>query len=205
MQTGQFLTELLGFGRIITSVLQPLLLISILIFLLVPRDGSKKELEQHSDAIFGHCMLVVGVILMSITAIPTLMAVVSPIAFEPHEYLGLLLIFAAGGIVYLWVDQHLRTLNAAVLKMPSVVYKMTIKFIGSVSLLYSAISLSLAIAFQATHAAGWWSLSFVSFFYGGILCWFTSKDAARVFAAVQSNLQPEVKKATPQKKKAAKK
>lgn len=203
MQISQLLTELFGFSKSLTGIIKPLILLFILMFLFLPKDTTSAKVRKYGQAVFGYFMMSLGIILMSVGALPTFMAAISPTGFSPEEYLGLLLIFTTGGILFLWVEQSVRELDEASKRFPMMIYTLVFKSIGYLSIVFSAISLSLAIALQATAVTGWWTLPLLTLIYGSILCWATASEPYRLnwlMAKIDEKLEETANSHKPNKK-----
>lgn len=174
------LTELFGFAKSTSGAFKPLLLILILMLILAPKDANVTALKKYATAVFSYLMMSIGVVLMSFGAIPSITAVLSSVAFTPEQYLGLLLMFAAGGILYLWTDQQVRLMDPEAKKVPSVVFHFAFKMLGYLSILFAAVAVAMAVAFQATATPGWWSIPVITLIYGSVLCWATASEEYRL-------------------------
>lgn len=204
MQSSQLITELLGFGNILYAFAKPIIVLQVFAFLLLARTfESSKDPWKLAQAFFCYIMEIVGIVLMSIGALPTIMAVLGSQGFSPDLYLGLLLVFAAGGILFLWIDQFVRNMDKQTRLLPELIFVYTIKTFGYLSVIFAVLSLSLSITSGALGTPGWWIVPLVTLAYGMLLSFLTSSVAP--WQAASPAKSATTKKAAAKKKTAAKK
>lgn len=201
---------------IIYGVLVPVAIVEIAALILIPsllRPGAKPKAVV--KALFCYAMLGIGVLLMTIGALPTIFSVLTGLAFSGETYIGLLLLFAVGGAVFLWHDNEVRTIDAASRSVPAVLYHFLFKVVGNVLVLLSGLSLALSIILGGTNESGWWITPVIMLIYGLLLSWCTcsKSSASSVFLSTPVATAPApsktkkavakktVKKAAPKRKK----
>ncbi len=174
MEANQFLLEIFAFVQTIFGLVIGVIIIQFLAFLfyskLLEESDNPKEVAK---AIFGYLMLTIGVLLMSLSVIPTLIAVLGGGGFTEEVYFSLVLVFAMGGLLYLWHDHRLQEVRKEAKRIPGIIYFYTIKAIGQLSLLLSILYLTLTITLQGTNVEGWWGMPLSIFLYGTFLSWLT--------------------------------
>lgn len=133
-----------------------------------------------------------GIMLMTAGGLPALHSVLSQNPLSPESYLGLLLVFATGGIVYLMHDSLLRTIDAPSKLLPATMLYYTWKFLGLFIAVLASLSLVLQLLAYSTipAAEGWWAMHVVMLAYGLILSWFTLPSPARPVSPFQQSVQP---------------
>jgi len=154
------------FGALIFAVLLSLVLTPSLL-----RGGVK--VRATAEALYCFLMLGVGVLLMTIGAIPTLYSVLAGIAFDGEEYIALLAVFAIGGGIFLWYDAAIRSIEHSSKSVPSALYHYLFKILGRLIVLFASLSLGLNVILKNTDAADWWAMPVVMIAYGLIVCWCT--------------------------------
>ncbi|MCA9370814.1 MAG: hypothetical protein KC680_02530 [Candidatus Peregrinibacteria bacterium] len=124
------------------------------------------------EAIYTYLMHAVSVLLMTIGALPTIFSVFAGVPYTGRTYIALLLVFACGGLLFLMQDQEVRKLDSASKAVVEAVYMTTLKVIGNLMAILSAISIFLSIVL-ASFQDGWWVTPFVLLLYGLLLSWCT--------------------------------
>jgi len=187
MEANQFLFDILAFVQNIFALLVGVVAVELLAFLLLARTMEQSgQPENVGRAIFGYTMLLVSVLLMALSAVPSLIAVFGGAGFTAEVYFSLVLVFATGGILFLWHDYRLRELPAEARRVPATIYHFTVKSMGQLSLVLSVLYLTLAIALDSTATAGWWSMPLTILLFGLFLIFMTldmPRKAAKAAAA----------------------
>ncbi len=159
------------------SVIVPIALLLIVTLLFIAsmlQPGAKPK--QVGEAIYCYLMESVGISLMTLGALPTIVSVLNGHGYSSIAYLGLLFVFAIGGIVFLWHDHHEQMIDAASKAIPEAIYFSVFKILGHFIALFAGLSLLLTIIFGAASGDEWWILPTVLLCYGLLLCWCTSND-----------------------------
>jgi hypothetical protein len=122
-----------------------------------------------------YCYLgqMLGVLLMTAGGLPALYAVFAMQPLSEMTYLGLLLVFAIGGLLFLWNDNHLRTIDPAARTVPGSVFFATWKFIGLLVTVFASLSFVLKLMLVVQLDPRWWVPHMIMLLYGLILSWFT--------------------------------
>ncbi|MDP6561623.1 MAG: hypothetical protein QF793_01730 [Candidatus Peribacteraceae bacterium] len=167
------LTTIFGFIGSFYGLVLPLLTIFFLTVLFLASMSVPGAKPRHvGDAIYTFLMHGVSVLLMTIGALPTVFSVFAGVAYTGRTYIALLLVFACGGLLFLMQDQAVRGLDSASKAVAEAVYMTTLKIIGNMLALLSAISIFLSIVL-ASFQTGWWVTPFVLLLYGMLLSWCT--------------------------------
>ncbi|HLD64057.1 MAG TPA: hypothetical protein VI913_04150 [Candidatus Peribacteraceae bacterium] len=170
MPTDQLLVELGDYIWTLAALSGPLLVAFTLAFLLSVRTVAPADLGKLARAVFSYLMMLVAVILMSTAAIVTALAAMTASALnDPAVHLVLLLLFAAGGILFLWVDQSVRHMDKYITRIPSLLYDFTLRIVCYVAIVFSILYLLLMSAFIQTE--GWWKVPGVILLYSCLVVW----------------------------------
>lgn len=121
-----------------------------------------------AQAMYCTIMMSIGVLLMTISAIPTVTSVLAGESYASETYLGLLIVFAAGGSIFLWHDHWIRTLDPASRLVPSLIFLFTVKTIGTLITLLAGLSVILTLTLGGAEY-GWWIMPLTLFLYGAVL------------------------------------
>ncbi len=181
------LTTIFGFVGSFYGLVVPLATIFFLaVLFLAALSVPGAKAKQVGEAVYCYLMHAVSVLLMTIGALPTVFSVFAGVAYTGRTYIALLLVFACGGLLFLMQDQATRSLEAASRAVPEAIYMTTLKIIGNLLALLSAISLFLSIAL-ASFSPGWWVTPFVLLLYGMLLSWCTRGNHEwELFKALQT-------------------
>lgn len=170
----------LSVSALLYLVLLPAAVIHLLAVLLLPcllSPGAKAS--ACAKAAYCYLMQIVGVILMTIGALPAVYGVFEKFAlgverFSAEMYLALLILFSAGGFVFLWHERVAERIEDASKKIPALLFWYTFKIIGMLLMLASALHLVLVMLLTGAQlVAGWWITSSVLLLYGALLSWCT--------------------------------
>jgi hypothetical protein len=116
----------------------------------------------------------IGCLLLPSGGLPAVYAVVSHQLLASNTYLGLLILFIIGGIIYLRHDAKLRTVDADSKAIPAALFFYSWKFIGLVIVLFTCLSFVLDwLVNTAPGHTDTWTVDLVMLLYGLLLCWFT--------------------------------
>lgn len=161
------------------GLVMPLLVLHIFALFFIPsllKEGTSNVTEIGKAA---YCYLaeLLGLLLLTIGGLPTMYSVLAGRPLSDAKYVALLLIFAVGGLIYLWHDSLVESVNASARKVPSALFFFTVKLIGFLAVTFSALSLLLTIILQqGPLPQDWWVMHTVVFIYGVLIWWCTSFD-----------------------------
>ena len=158
----------------------------------------------------------VGIILIATGSVPVLLAVLSSQLLENDVYVGLLFIFALGGILFLWHDAKLRHIDAGAKAVPGAMFFFTWKLIGLMVTAYAMLTLVvMTVMYVSVEGAifpaqnAYVLITMLAFGLG--LGWFTQVKAstrtvttrtlAPLMPAMALKAKKPVAKAAPKKKK----
>lgn len=161
----------------------PLAVLTLFTLLALPavfRPSARAEAIGYA----AYCYLaqMLGILLMTAGALPSLYAVFAQQPLAEVTYLGLLLVFGAGGALFLWHDARLRAVDPASKAIPAALFLMTWKFIGLLVTVFTGLSLVLRIMLAAERTPDWWVLHLIMLFYGLVISWFTLDRNPRSYA-----------------------
>jgi len=180
MEANQFLLDILTFMQTVFSLVIGVVVVQLIAFFLLARLINESPKPQETGrAIFGHMMLAVGALLMCLSAITALMGILGQNTFTTEVYLGLVLIFTAGGLLYLWHDYRLREVSQECKRVPGIIYFFTMKAIGQLALVLSVLYLALSVTLGDNQADRWWSMPLAVFLFGFFLTWLTGEAAPK--------------------------
>lgn len=152
----------------------PVLILVMFIFLGLPAVF-RPSVRAESITFAAYCYLaqMLGILLMTAGGLPALHAVFAAEPLAEVTYLGLLLVFATGGALFLWHDARLRAVDPASRAIPAALFFITWKFMGLIVTVFAGLSLLLRLMLAAERAEGWWVMHLIMLLYGLVLCWFT--------------------------------
>lgn|GEM_PF-1087003 len=120
------------------------------------------------------CMAeMLGILLMTAGGLPALYAVFSGQPLSEVTYLGLLIVFGIGGLLYLWHDSKLRAVDPASKAIPVAIFFITWKFIGLLVTVFAGLSFVLRLMLVEEQGVDWWVTHLIMLLYGLIISWFT--------------------------------
>lgn len=167
------LSTIFGFIGSFYGLVVPLLIVLFLTFLfLASMLNSGAKAKGVGEAIYTYLMHGTSVLLMTIGALPTVFSVFAGVAYTGRTYIALLLVFACGGLLFLVQDHAVHSLDSASKAVSEAIYMTTLRVIGNLLALLSALSIFLSIVL-ASFQPGWWVTPFVLLLYGLLLSWCT--------------------------------
>lgn len=174
-------------------------LVSLLLFFLLCVPAFLRSSARPMDiarAAF-HCLAQsVGIVFMIAGSLPALQVVISNQVLGGTTYIGLLIVFAVGGLLFLWNDIQLKAMSVASKEIPETLYFYTWKFIGLLVLLFSGVSLALNLLFSPeSFAEGGWMMHVIMFFYGMLISFFTL-NRPHITPPAPARIVPSKKKST---------
>lgn len=195
-----------GFASLATvgaiSILMTFLLSILLIPSLLP-PGARPE--GAARALFNYLMQVVGIILMVASGFPAVVSVLTGASFVPQSYLFLLIIFATGGLTFLWYEQHISKIDPASRAVPALIFHSLFKFLGFFTTFTAALTILSTLLFvpHAALSGQWWPSPLLLLAFGIFLLWCTaSPSPSRPFRTEAMNgAQRPASKPLPKKRK----
>lgn len=152
------------------------ILFLLLIFCLVLATSLSREAARPQavgEAVYCYLVQSVGIILMSISAVPTLYSVLSRSPLHSLTYAALLFVFSIGGLIFLWHDYLVSRLPAPSRSVPEAIYLSMWKFIGFTLLVFALLSIILNILLQSPVHMSSIVLHSLLALYGLVLWWTT--------------------------------
>lgn len=162
----------MGLFSLLLGLLFLLLIFSLILATSLTREAAKPQAV--GEAIYCYLVQSIGIILMSIGALPTLYSVLTRAPLQSLTYSALLFVFSIGGLVFLWHDYLVQRLPSSSRTVPAAIYLSTWKFIGFALLLFALLSLILKILLlRGAVSPPSFALHGVLALYGLILWWST--------------------------------
>lgn len=175
MPATDFLVEVSGLLRILFGPIFIVLFILLAMFLVLAQQlASSKNIEEIGEAIFTYTMLAVSIALMTIGALPIAISSLSGETLSTTIYLSLLLVFVTGGLFYIYNDNQANAIKSDARKLPAMLFALSIKAVGQLSIVFSMLYLILAVSLGGTNTEGWWSIPATMLVYGSLLSIFTN-------------------------------
>lgn len=154
------------------GLLVPLLIAQMFALFLLPcmmKGGRPQELAK---AVYCYMAQTVGILLMTIGGLSAMISVLGNRELSGGTYVGLLFVFAVGGIAYLYHDNMLATIDAASRSVAEALFHYTWKFIALLIVLFASLSFLLELLLQDQNSEPyWWVTNVVLIFYGVLLAW----------------------------------
>ena len=160
---------------VLLAVLFLLLIFSLIFATSLTRDTAKPHAV--GEAVYCYLVQSVGIVLMSIGAVPTLYSVLAKTPLQSLTSAALLFVFAIGGLIFLWHDYLANKLPSPSRAVPEAIYLSMWKFIGFTLLVFALLSLILNLLLLRTAApASSLALHGILALYGFVLWWSTQKN-----------------------------
>ena len=163
------------YGRLVAIVLSML----FSFFLIASLVSSNANPSRVAQAIFCFVMMGIGILLMTVAALPTVTSVLAGTSYASATYVGLLIVFATGGCIFLWHDHWVHSLDSGSRLVPSLIFIYTVKVIGSLTGLLAGLSIVLTIILGGAEE-GWWIMPVTLLLYGFVLYMSTRDEKAPV-------------------------
>ncbi len=174
----------LGMSGLVYAVLLPLLILPVFAMLFFPSmqvPGARSF--AIGKAIYCHVLMALGLLLMTVSALPALYAVCERLLtgqdrFSTEIYVALLLLFAAGGLTFLWHESKAMTIDEPSRRVVGTVFWFLWKTVGYLLMLIAVMAFFLTMLLTRESFAGtWWIMPVLLFVYGGLLSWITRLPA----------------------------
>lgn len=180
--------------------LLPLVILALFTLLALPAIF-RPSVRAEAIGYAAYCYLaqMLGILLMTAGALPALYAVFAQQPLAEVTYLGLLIVFAAGGGLFLWHDARLRSVDPASRAIPAALFLMTWKFVGLLTTVFAGLSFVLRLMLAAERTPDWWVMHLVMLLYGLVISWFTLDRNPRAYAPAFTSTatRPAVAKPAP--------
>lgn len=159
----------MGLLSVLLGILFLLLIFSLILATSLTREAAKPQAV--GEAVYCYLVQSVGIVLMSIGAVPTLYSVFSRTPLQSLTYAALLFVFSIGGLIFLWHDYLAGRLPAPSCAVPKAIYLSTWKFIGFTLLVFSLLSVILNILLRSILPSSSITLHGILALYGLVLWW----------------------------------
>jgi hypothetical protein len=170
LPSGAATLTILGYAVVIALSLSAVFALLLIPSLLPPgaRPGAAAK------ALFCYFMQFIGIALMTLSGLPAVIGVAMGIGYPHQSYLALLMIFAIGGLLFLWYENRQGSLDPISSAVPHLLFHYTLKFTGFLTSLLAALTLLAVLLFPPPNLLGsWWIIPLIIFFYGVFLSWCT--------------------------------
>ncbi|MBI2524033.1 hypothetical protein HYW11_02355 [Candidatus Peregrinibacteria bacterium] len=178
----------MGLVSILLSILFLILIFSLILATSLTREAAKPQAV--GEAVYCYLVQSVGIVLMSIGAVPTLYSVLSRTPLQSLTYAALLFVFSIGGLIFLWHDYLVSKLPAPSRAVPEAIYLSMWKFIGFTLLVFSLLSIILNILLQGAFPSSSLALHGILALYGLVLWWGTQRPAPSQGFSPKSAVRP---------------
>lgn len=160
-----------GAAGLFYAVLIPLVFVQVMALVFIPSMMSNGAKALHvGKAIFCYAMQGLGVVLMSISGLPAVYSVLIGAPLMGNMYLGLLIIFAIGGFLFLRFEHKAANIDDASRLVPYALFFYTVKFVGAVAVVGSLLSLTFSMLTLGTlMMPGFWITPTLFLLYGLLL------------------------------------
>jgi len=204
MADASLLSTMFSFVSVFYGLMVPMLLLQSLALIFIPSMmKSGAEPFQVGKAIFSYLMESLGILLMTVGALPTVISVLAGVELAGTTYFTLLVIFAAGGILFLWHDNNVREIDEASRSVPGAIFTYMFKIIGFVIVLLWILSIFTTLMKGIPSETGWWIMPFVMIVYGSLLTFCSRSESGAsqsVFKSITMNpSRTRVKRRAPKK------
>lgn len=161
----------MGLLSVLLGVLFLLLIFSFILATSLAQEAAKPQAV--GEAVYCYLVQSVGIVLMSIGAVPTLYSVFAHAPLQSLTYAALLFIFSIGGLIFLWHDYLVHRLSYHSRAVPEAIFLSTWKFIGFTLLVFSLLSIILNILLRSSLPSFSFALHGILALYGLVLWWGT--------------------------------
>ncbi len=167
--------SILAYAGIFTLAVMVLYLL-LLIPALIPNRAKPEEVGK---ALFCYLVEAIGVAIMSVSGLTAMISVFAGLSVARFSYLMLLIIFAAGGILFLRYDVRLRDIDPEAKVIPTLLYRNSVKMVGITVVLLGAFAILSLLFFKPVGIAQrWWVNPVAMIVYGTFLVWSVRKRRA---------------------------
>ncbi len=174
-----FSINTLSFTGVLVSALATMAVLQFFALLFIPSmmtPGARPRAVGR--AIYCYMLQLVGIILMTLGGLPAFYSVLEKFVFPENSlttetYIALLLIFTAGGLLFLWHEHIVQFVDEPSRRVSEAIYWYTLKIVGVGLALFSALSFFLTMLMAPQSIPTWWISPFLLFLYGALLVWCT--------------------------------
>lgn len=162
------------YGLVVPLIIVQLLAVVIICSMMV-KEAKPKEVAQ---AVYCYLMMALGVLLMSAGALPTIISVLAGVKLTGATYFTLLIIFAAGGLLFLWHDALVRDVPSTSRMVSETLFIFLFKIAGHLLVFLWSLSLIVTVLNGLPFEQGWWIMPIVMIAYGSLFIWCTRSEDA---------------------------
>ena len=173
------ISQLSSMVELILIVLKPALLvyIGLYLFLITPIEKQSNDIVCKASGLF--VLQCIAITLLTIGAVPPIVVTISANQLQPSWYLAYITTFISGGLLFLWVDNNIRTLPVVTKQIVQELLRGGVRIVGIISIAFALISISVAIINSRINVAGWWAIPATLLGYGLLLNWLMSKKVKK--------------------------
>src|SRR5262249_12264220 len=124
------ISDTLGPATIIYGFAFLLMLVQVFAMLFVPSILHKGKPMEVGKAIYCYILQIIGIFLMSVSGLAALHGALGGQLRSSVEYLALLIVFAAGGVLFLWHEMMISSIDAASRAVPAAIYWFMVRLLG---------------------------------------------------------------------------
>ncbi len=173
------------------GMLLPVAVVSLLALVAlagIMRGGNAWDIAYATYCYFAEA---IGIILITTGSLPVLLAVLTGQLLSSDTYIGLLFVFAIGGILFLWHDTKLRAIDASAKVVPGALFFFSWKLIGLLLASFALLSLILSVVIETIQLQS--AVMHVTvLLYGVVLSWFTQVHQSSMASVTTRSLTPMV-------------
>lgn len=177
MLNAPLFSAMFSYVGVLYGIVAPLVLVQVLALLILTsmmnRDARPKEVAQ---AVYCFAMMGIGVLLMSAGALPTVISVLAGVKLTGATYFTLLIIFAAGGTIFLWHDAMVRDVPERSREVSETVFLFLFKIAGHLLVFLWSLSVIVTLLNGLPLEQGWWIMPVVMIAYGMLFIWCTRPE-----------------------------
>lgn len=153
--------------------LLPIIVIAGLALLYIATMRNDSRPYDQLRALYCHFVQLIGILLMTAGALPAVYAVFAPQPLATATYIGLLLVFAIGGLLFLWHDARLKEIDPVARAMADAIFYHGWKLTGLLVTVFTGLSFVLRSMLAEAQTPGWYTVHLTMLLYGLTICMFT--------------------------------
>ena len=163
---------------LIYGLLLPLFLSVVLaFFMMVSLHQSGARPAGTGKALYCYLQQSFGILLMALSGLPSIESILNGKPFAANTYMALLILFTVGGLIFLWHDFAVRSVQEPSRAVPYVIYFYTFRFLGFVLAILAFLSLLLSMLLGPRPLpVDFWVSPVVLFLFGTVLTWSTHNE-----------------------------
>lgn len=163
--------HIFGTTTLTYAIVLPIVFVQIFAMAFIPSILCQGAKPLHvGKALFCYAMQGIGIALMTFSGLPAVYSVLMGAQLTGNVYLALVLVFAIGGLAFLWYEHKASHIDDASRVVPYTIFFYTIKFLGAAALITGLLVLALSMLLVgAFGSADLWITPLLILFYGILL------------------------------------